>query len=83
VIDSLFDRGVFAGLGSLGDAGRHRVQVDVGARRQQRFFIIEKISTSSRSRRSIQTLRSLSPSPSKKARRTQRVTQWYQRVLYL
>jgi len=40
----------------------------------------EKISASSRSRLSIHAFRSLKPSPSKKARRTQRVTQWYQRV---
>ena len=40
---------------------------------------IAKISASSRSRLSIHTLRSLAPSPSKNARRTQRVMQWYQR----
>jgi hypothetical protein len=30
---------MFAGLGNLRDAGCHRVQVDVGTRRQQRLFI--------------------------------------------
>jgi hypothetical protein len=36
VLDGFFDGGSFAGLGNLGDPCCHRVQVDVGACRQQR-----------------------------------------------
>jgi hypothetical protein len=39
VLDTLFDRGVFAGLGNRRNPSGNRVQVNVGTRRQQGLFV--------------------------------------------
>ena len=36
MIDSRFDRGMHAGFGNVANPRRYRVQIDIGARRQQR-----------------------------------------------
>src|SRR5271157_99283 len=38
MLASLLDRGMLAGLGKLRDSGGHRVQINRGAGRQQRFL---------------------------------------------
>ncbi len=42
MLDSLLDRGMLAGLGNLRDSGGHRVQINIGTGRQQRFLIEDR-----------------------------------------